>query len=429
MKEFSLNNTSNKIYFKKTKIYFEEVKKSYSLKNYRSAVVMLYSIVICDLVYKLQELKDRFNDVTSEKILIEIEKIQKENPANPIWESKLVELIKERSSLLSTSDYSNIIMLQKHRHLSAHPVLEDNYELYQPNEETTLAHIRNITEGILIKPPLFTKKIVYSILEDLEAVTNIFINEDDDESLERYLNSKYLKHAPKTVIVAIFKSLWKIVYKVEDERCNKNRVINSKAIRLLYRKYPTLLFDSIKDEINYFSDISHQRPIYFLIGFLSQHQEIYNILNESTKVLIQRSTDEDRVNKSMAWFLFSGLKNHKDWIMEEEEVESLNTIHLNTIKAFYKAYIEAGLEDELYSLLIWLFSKSSTQQASNNRYSFISYILPKLNKNYIENVLKAVDSNILNQNINAQEIKQHSDIILGTSFDYSLYPCFQKLSE
>ena len=64
---------SEKIYFTKTKEYFQEVISSYSNGNYRSAVVMLYSICICDLLYKLQELKDIYNDSTAINILQTIE--------------------------------------------------------------------------------------------------------------------------------------------------------------------------------------------------------------------------------------------------------------------------------------------------------------------------------------------------------------------
>ena len=40
-----------KIYFNKTREYFNEVMASYSIENYRSAIVMLYAVVICDLIY------------------------------------------------------------------------------------------------------------------------------------------------------------------------------------------------------------------------------------------------------------------------------------------------------------------------------------------------------------------------------------------
>ena len=39
------------IYFSKTREYFKEVLSSYANGNYRSAIVMLYSIAICDILY------------------------------------------------------------------------------------------------------------------------------------------------------------------------------------------------------------------------------------------------------------------------------------------------------------------------------------------------------------------------------------------
>ena len=84
---------------------------------------MLYSVVICNLIYKLEELRDVYNDATSKKILLEIEGLQQANPKSPDWENKLVEMIADRTKLLEISDVENINQLQKHRHLSAHPVL------------------------------------------------------------------------------------------------------------------------------------------------------------------------------------------------------------------------------------------------------------------------------------------------------------------
>lgn len=426
MEDFSINNISKRIYFSKTKSYFDEVARSYYSKNYRSAIVMLYSVLICDLVYKLQELKDRFNDENAIKIIEEIEEYQNKHPSNPDWEKKLIDMIKDRTDLLKASDYSNILMLQKHRHLCSHPILEDNYDLYQPNEETTLSHIRNISEGVFINPPLLTKKVINSLLYDLESIKDLFINEED-ELLERYLDSKYLKHASFSITKTIFRSLWKIVYKLKNEESEKNRVINSKAVRVLYRKNQQLLFESIKEEPGYYSDISYGRPIYFIIGLISQHNEIYSILNESARILIQQSAEEDRINKSMAWFLFPRLTDHLKWLKEEEEKETFRSIHLNTIRSIYQTYIEAGLKNELFDFLIWLYGRSKSVVISNNRFSFINYILPKLDKEKLILVLDAIESNVYNQNDNLLIVKRRADLILGSDFDYSGYPNFIKL--
>jgi hypothetical protein len=424
MNDFSITTASNKIYFSKTKKYYEEVIKSYLSKNFRSAIVMLYSVLICDIIYKLQELEDRFSDENAKKILSEILILQKNKPNSPEWEKKLIELVKERTDLLKASDYVNVIMLQKHRNLSSHPVFEDNYELYSPNEETALAHIRNITEGILINPPLFTKKIISTLLIDLENVSNVFLNEDD-EALDSYLNSKYLKHMSEATLKSVFKSFWKIVYIIENEQSSKNRIINSKAIRFFYRKNKELLLKYIKSEIIYFSDLNPRHNMYFLVGLLSQHQEIYHILNENAKIIIKQACKEDNINKSMAWFLFPNLKAHSDWIKQKDQENVFKSIHLNTIKAFYQAYIEAGMQQELYDLLICLFNDSQSESMSINRYSFITFILPKINRENIINIITAVESNKFNQSLNIKMIKQYSDQILGNDFKYSNYPQFE----
>ena len=51
--EFSFDHASERIFDSRTRAYFEEVKSSYVVGNYRSATVMLWSVVICDLVFKV----------------------------------------------------------------------------------------------------------------------------------------------------------------------------------------------------------------------------------------------------------------------------------------------------------------------------------------------------------------------------------------
>lgn len=46
------------IYFSQIRNYFKEIISSYDNENYRSAMVMLYSTIICDLLLKLKELSD-----------------------------------------------------------------------------------------------------------------------------------------------------------------------------------------------------------------------------------------------------------------------------------------------------------------------------------------------------------------------------------
>jgi hypothetical protein len=182
MRDFSVDLQTEKIYSAKTKEYFEEVIKSYYSESYRSAIVMLYSIVIADLVYKIEELKELYEDKNAIEILDEITDLQNRNPNSPDWESKLIELVKEKTNLLEPADFLHLTTLQKHRHLCAHPVLTQNFELYRPNRETTRAHIRNMLEGVLVKPPLLSRKIFEDLLLNLTSVKTIIYN---DTQLEK----------------------------------------------------------------------------------------------------------------------------------------------------------------------------------------------------------------------------------------------------
>ena len=80
----------DKIESPKTKEYFKEVISSYANGNYRSAIVMLYIVTVTDLMYKLQELDELYNDSTARKILADLEK---NRTSKSSWENTLIDKI------------------------------------------------------------------------------------------------------------------------------------------------------------------------------------------------------------------------------------------------------------------------------------------------------------------------------------------------
>ena len=115
MHEFSLEHISEKIHFGKTKEYFYEVLSSYNNGNYRSAVVMLWSVAIVDLVDKLQVLMEVHEDKAAKSILDKIISSQSKNPTSPAWESILIDEIFAKTSFLDNGDYENLKYLHKQR--------------------------------------------------------------------------------------------------------------------------------------------------------------------------------------------------------------------------------------------------------------------------------------------------------------------------
>jgi len=83
MREFSVDLAAEQISDQRTKDYFQEVLGSFINGNYRSAVVMLWSVVVADFVYKLQALRDLYQDPTAIAILDAIEAKQQRIPLVP----------------------------------------------------------------------------------------------------------------------------------------------------------------------------------------------------------------------------------------------------------------------------------------------------------------------------------------------------------
>lgn len=147
--EKNISELKEQIYFPRTKDYFEEVERSFYNENYRSAIVMLYSVVIADLLFKLEELKDYYLDSIAEGILEDINKMRENNPKNSEWENKLIENIKDKTNIIEPYVLTNIEDLKNVRNFSAHPSLNQNNELIRPSREKTLGLIKEMLIGIL----------------------------------------------------------------------------------------------------------------------------------------------------------------------------------------------------------------------------------------------------------------------------------------
>lgn len=314
--EYSIEQRSTQIFDARTKEYFSEVLSCYSAGNYRSSVVMLWSVAVCDLLFKLQNLVDLYGDTKAKEILTEIGKLQQDNERSPIWETKLVESVAEQTQLLDIAERENLLHLQRQRHLAAHPVVNANFQLHRPNRETARALIRNTLDGVLTKAPILSKQIVNELVGDLEQASGILI---DDKRLKAYLESKYYNRFNPEVEKAVFKALWKFAFRLINESCEKNRAINYSALRLLFGRNPSQFKTQIESDSDYFSMIAPGGdPVVCLIHFLSHEPQLYCLLADHTKATIQHAAESDPSARCLAWFTAANLQEHatklSDWI-------------------------------------------------------------------------------------------------------------------
>lgn len=405
--DFSIESAAERIQNSKTKEYFQEVVSSYTIGNYRSAVVMLYSVVIADLMYKMQDLEELYNDEKADTILTEIKTMQERNETSPEWEKQLVDMIKERLNLLSPIAYNHIVSLRNERNWSAHPVIENGYELHRPSREVARAHIRNMLEDVLIKPALLSKNIIGEIIKDVSERYKFFSN---NELFEKYLTEKYFKYLPEAVKLELFKTLWKFIFCLNDKECEKNRDNNFAVVMFLYKHNAPIIFEYIKKDNQKVSKIISGIPMKYLYSFLCISPEIYNLLSKEAKTLLAVPYEKREFPYIIvAVFINNNFDEHVKLL--DGLLKDTITVDADMVSAFHYLYLYAinyGKEKELINLLINLFSKSDTFDMSTKCYQyFISPYINKFGKEETEHFLSAFESNgqiYVNWNFNRNAI-------------------------
>lgn len=427
MRDFSIDIESEKIYSPKTREYFKEVVKSYFSESYRSAIVMLYSIVVVDLIYKIEDLKDIYEDKSAIEILNKITDIQKRVPNSPEWESKLIELIKEKTSLLEGADYNNITSLQKCRHLCAHPVLTQNSDLYSPNKETTRSHMRNMLEGVLTKPPFLSRKILEDFLDDLANVKTILI---DDIQLNKYLNSRYLDRISPSSLKSIFKSLWKITFRTEDKQCDEHRDINLRALVIIANNKSLNIIQIINSEKNYYSNVS-TRYLPYVISFLNYYPKVFDLMSDSANILIQNEINKDVNLYATAIFFTMDIEKHIVNILDinwDSCFEKKDITPQSIIDVFSRALTE-GRRDLAYNFLIKMFGKSNQYDIADSRFdNLIKPYIDSFNEKELKLIVEQINGNA--QIYGRRKARETNRLIknkideVNDKFDFSEYSNF-----
>lgn len=415
------------IYFKKTKDYFQEVISSYSIGNYRSATVMLYSVAICDILFKLQELKDMYNDTVADAILSEVDKSRSEhdNKSKSKWEKEFIDNVYKKTKLLDLEAYTNLNHLYDHRNFSAHPALNENYELVAPSKETTIANIKNILKDILIKPPIFIKNIVDTLSEDLKDKNNLYENAYDE--LANYLNNKYFSKMPDSMKIATFKAFWKFSFCLPDNSdCLNNMEINRQTLEILIDYFPQEITEYIKGNDQFFYVANDDDCTMNLIVLLSKHPFIYEALNKDTRFQIDTMIDKDSRAKSVAWFKYKSVDEHLQYL---KSIKSLS-LPSKAIIRMEIYYSEIGEINALIDFFIWYFGESSCFDYANSRFEHaIEPFLNKMSAMQFEQLIKVINENY---QIHGRRSAYYSNNIimkaaknvLGEEFQYTSYVNF-----
>ncbi|MBU5670188.1 hypothetical protein KQI68_10135 [Peptoniphilus sp. MSJ-1] len=378
---------AEEIYNQRTKNYFQEVLKNYSNQCYRSALVSLYSVTICDIIYKLEELSEDYNDASAKKILSEIDKERNSGNLSQ-WESKLISTIYDRKRIIDNETKAFIDSLKQFRNLSAHPSLNDNFDLYEPDKDTTIALIKNILNGILIKAPLISSNIMDKLTNDLKENKNwLLINEVD---LKNFLVEKYYSRMDSTTVKYVFKNLWKFCYVSDSYECIQNVDINIAALKcLLNYKYDEII--SYLEEEKILNQIGVEDNYKLnLCKLLFVFPKLYTLLDESLKKNIDAFIDSNKDAK-----IFASFKNND----KHEHLLNLKNTEFNfpsedEIKTLYRYYEDDGFANELLDFFIECFRSSSSFDEADLLFdNIINPFLQNYNITQIKEIIKAINTN------------------------------------
>lgn len=306
MKDFILEEQIGDVKNLNTKEYLNEVISSYNSGNYRAAVTVLYTVVIYDLLKKLEVLRDIYKDTNAEQILTNVKDNLSANPKNPDWELKLINDICKLTNIITIVEKEQLINLKNERNYAAHPIVNIENEGFVLNiitKETAKDLIRKAFEIVFLKDAILARNISMEIIGDL----NDFYNRVNNNGLESFLKTKYFNRMNQERKDYLFRVLWKYVFLLDNEGTINNRECNWWGVYYLYQENTYHYNILIKKDEDYYlnainlNDIDHKDDsnknfiwiykiknsrIMKLIKFIEYNNGLFTIMNDYIKNLL-----------------------------------------------------------------------------------------------------------------------------------------------
>jgi hypothetical protein len=96
---------------------------------------------------------------------------------------------------------------------------------------------------------------------------------------------------------AVLKALWKFVFRLTDERCEKNRVINYSALGLLYGRNPAQFQGQIEADRDYFSSPVDRR---LFMPWITRSRKVLDSTNSAARLVDASVSGGQRLVRFMA---------------------------------------------------------------------------------------------------------------------------------
>lgn len=379
--DYSLELEKEKITNKKTKIYFEEIYSSYQMGNYRSTIVMLWSVIVCDVIFKIQELESVYNDPIAKNILEEFIKHYQDKSKSSEWELQLIEDVFKRTLIIDHGAMATIKHIQQYRHISAHPVLETDFDLFVPNKDLCRGLILSALIGLFTKPAYYTKKLFDEFIRDISENRDVLISKD---LIKTYIDAKYTKHLQDKTKIDLVKSLWKLVFKLDNEDCAKNRVINRRVLEVLTDDCFSELHKAIIADNSYFStniSVDKQNKALSLYHYFNTFPLLYVSLREDAKTLLKGVQDNSILTLLLSRFLYNDWDSYESHVIktiDHKLVLQLDNTSDQDLLVLIKFHEDNKQEKIINKVFALAYSKSINFNDADTK--FQKYINPFINE-------------------------------------------------
>nr|WP_155762559.1 hypothetical protein [Paenibacillus polymyxa] len=220
--------------------------------------------------------------------------------------------------------------------------------------------------------------------------------------------------------MSLLKKLWKFTYRLNDQACQDNRVVNGLTVLIIARIYPDLVIRLVSEDQAYYSQVSLERDqLDEMIELFNQAPRLFSLLDEEVKKQMEKEIKRLPVRYVRSCFLSPSQEEHCTNI--SHFLPDIN--FTNSALWEFKQLAEATNKmDEYRIMTIRFLSKSSSYLDTYDRFRQVHQCLDGFNKEQIEELLKIMNSN--NQIYNAQncsrlvdEIQEVAEKNLGSKVD------------
>lgn len=203
--------------------YFSEILQLYYGKNYRAAVVQLYSFVIYDLYCKLQTMANE-GDKKAKTHLDSINKKIEDNEHYSSVERSIVSFYSDECPLYFNSFDEDVEYLKNCRDKCAHLKVNDN-SLYTPQDYHVAMMICSMYDNIFsVKAPFIMDLFSFAQpdVEYYSSVVKHISREGPESNVLESIKTKYLNRMTYDSLKKSYCTFLKLLFCTDNEDCENN---------------------------------------------------------------------------------------------------------------------------------------------------------------------------------------------------------------